>query len=407
MATLTTSILDSIKFWDGENWNEYAGFRPTATSYSTPFQNEVRGHFSNLASHASTLVLPILENLAANGGIRVGHGQVPGQWVAANFMASGNDAYMLVNPDKKVWAVNATGELFSMSTEVVIAHELGHAGGLSDPLFNLASGAVGDAMLNNNSYDYAGDALRFENQVADALGMENKRVSYGGSLSSDDARFGLLRQDFSYTDDQDVSIVRFGDQADGQLDNDIDFSDWLSAPGILAFGFTGADTMKGSAGTDHFWGGAQNDQIRGNDGNDRLFGEAGDDHLLGGAGSDVLDGGDGSDILDGGSGDEDYGIGDTIYAGHGDTVVNVDEFDTIYFEGRQLRGGDRQVLEMQFEPRSGTYESSDGLLYTYDRSARTIIVSDGIGTLTITGYDAQGPYAGDAGISLFEWQVMM
>lgn len=322
-------------------------------------------------------------------------------------MASGNDAYMLVNPDKKVWAVNATGELFSMSTEVVIAHELGHAGGLSDPLFNLATGAVTDAMLNNNSYDYAGDALRFENQVADALGMEDKRVSYGGSLLSDDGRFGLLRQGFSYTDDQEVSIVRFGDQAEGQFDNDIDFSDWLSAPDVLAFGFTGADTMKGSAGVDQFWGGAQDDEIRGNDGNDRLFGEEGDDHLYGGAGADVLDGGAGSDTLDGGSEDEAYGWGDRIYAGYGDIVANVDPFDTIYFEGRILRGGGRQVPAMEQEPRSGTYEDEGGLLYTYDKAARTIIVSDGVGSLTITGYGIDGSYFGDAGIGFYEWQVMM
>ena len=70
-----------------------------------------------------------------------------------------------------------------------------------------------------------------------------------------------------------------------------------------AFGFAGADTLKGTGlSNDFLFGGAGRDVLRATGGDDFLFGQGDDDHLIGGSGMDHLFGGLGNDTLDAGTG---------------------------------------------------------------------------------------------------------
>lgn len=94
----------------------------------------------------------------------------------------------------------------------------------------------------------------------------------------------------------------------------------------FAFGYQGADTLRGTdLSNDFLYGGSGDDLLRGFGADDFLFGQYGHDHLQGGANIDNLFGGRGHDTLDGGAGN-DYlvgGLGDDSYvvSGAGDVVV--------------------------------------------------------------------------------------
>lgn len=97
-----------------------------------------------------------------------------------------------------------------------------------------------------------------------------------------------------------------------------------------AFGGTGHDTITGNDAANRLAGGVGNDQLLGGvgadtldggDNNDVLFGDADADLLIGGAGADVIDGGAQNDLIDAGAGNDiargDDGD-DRIFAGLGD-----------------------------------------------------------------------------------------
>lgn len=253
---------------------------------------------------------------------------------------------MLFDPSATFVAFDETGRSFSLETRVVFAHELSHSTGRLDVASDLPDGVTSDALLNTATFDHVGDNLRYEHQVSDELGISTKRLSYLGSFREGDSRFADYDLTESFSNDQVVSIVRLGDQATSQIDNDIDFSAYTSNPDVLAFGFTGDDTMKGSGGIDHFWGGTGHDELRGNGGADRLHGEAGDDQLFGGDGADHLYGGDGEDVLRGEGGDDtiyadDFGDGDSIHGGAGYDTVDYSKgspIEIVRGSGNTLRG---------------------------------------------------------------------
>ena len=106
------------------------------------------------------------------------------------------------------------------------------------------------------------------------------------------------------------------------------------------YGWTGNDTLDGSAGNDYLYGEYGSDVLYGSFGHDILIG--GDEHdiLYGEFGRDVLDGGNGNDYLDGGD-DNDYFYGgagsDYLFGGAGnDTLLGfnygdggIGQFDTL------------------------------------------------------------------------------
>ncbi|KAJ56819.1 hypothetical protein ACMU_07725 [Actibacterium mucosum KCTC 23349] len=70
----------------------------------------------------------------------------------------------------------------------------------------------------------------------------------------------------------------------------------------FAFGYGGADNVRGAESIDFLYGGTGADRVEGAGAGDFLFGQAGDDVLLGQAGPDKLFGGPGDDLLSGGTG---------------------------------------------------------------------------------------------------------
>lgn len=118
-----------------------------------------------------------------------------------------------------------------------------------------------------------------QNQVANELGLYNwNQVSYESGIldnQPNDSRFSQLRTDISYSDNQPIDIVRFGDRIPPQPRDDvIDFSQRADEKNIIAFGFGGNDTIVGG------------------NGNNFLYGGPGDDTLVGGSQNNLLDGGD-------------------------------------------------------------------------------------------------------------------
>lgn len=109
----------------------------------------------------------------------------------------------------------------------------------------------------------------------------------------------------------------------------------------FGFGYSGADTVNGSAQSNDFlYGGKGADVLQGLGADDFLFGQDGDDDLQGGDGIDNLFGGRGDDRLDGGQGN-DYlvgGLGDDSYlvTGAGDVVIEQVDGGTDLVETTQV-----------------------------------------------------------------------
>jgi Ca2+-binding RTX toxin-like protein len=88
--------------------------------------------------------------------------------------------------------------------------------------------------------------------------------------------------------------------------------------GLNIYGYSGSDTVLGSANADN---------INGQDDNDFLYGQGGDDTIYGGSGLDILFGGSGNDNISGGS------ENDTILGSIGNDIISGDsQTDLLYGE---------------------------------------------------------------------------
>lgn len=207
--------------------------------------------------------------------------------------------YVALDPDAVRYGITASGTLFEFSYSVVVAHELAHwHRGFHDPGYNTPDT---NDMLNDPSYDYVGDTVRFEWQVSEELGIADKRQGYGAILNVRDGRFNLFDTSRQYLpDDVKVDIVRLGDRG-ADHPGSAGGSDIISYAGrtqaTLTFALRGDDEVQGGDGSDFVYGGAGNDVIRGGAGSDTLWGDDGDDTLVGGEGTDYLRGGAGDDTL--------------------------------------------------------------------------------------------------------------
>ena len=218
-------------------------------------------------------------------------------------------------------------------------------------------------------------------------------------------------------------------------------------------GGAGDDSLDGETGNDSLYGWFGNDTLEGGAGDDVMDGGTDDDSLVGGSGRDILAGGKGNDTMEGGDGsdkfyfwavdfgndtviggensDDDYGdelnfgalssdltVDLTQGAGgasNGESGVVTDGTNTVNFsEIERLRTGtgDDSILGSDQDDRIDANAGADtvdagagddiidlGVYGAADGDVDTVILSDGDGNDTISGFDAptdngDGTYAG-------------
>ena len=174
----------------------------------------------------------------------------------------------------------AGGKLVPEIAGLTIAHELIHN------LLGLGDNVVGtELQMNGASWDFLGDTVRLQNQIADEAGYwDNGQTNYQQAMMDSWAIFSEFQTGFSYSSDREVSISRYG-TAGADL---IDHSNRTDDSNDLLFGLAGVDTIKGGTGDDSLWGGTANDVLEGGDGDDLLSGDGGSDSIDGGAGTDIV-----------------------------------------------------------------------------------------------------------------------
>ena len=390
---------------------------------------------------------PVAQQIMHDVVARVGYiriGTSTQQNAPAFYGDGGNFGYIgislpLVN---EAYFFNDVGILVNQRTEIALIHELAHLKGLRDPDYNLAQ-------MNGPSYDFNGPVIDLQNEVVRDLGLfyiTHIQVSYDSQILSTDRRFALLDVGVSYTQGDQIDIVRYGDPDRRTINNVLDMSNRTDNSRDLIFGFSGNDTINGGGGNDYLYGGTGGDTLMGGAGNDLiyggmkpntgqqdnggtdwLYGEAGDDTiyggvdlnnpigssfggsaLIGGSGADTLIGGLGgdylygnvidnsndgaNDVLDGGGGSDEF------HVGNGDHILNldfndrvvVDDFDTLLGRGQQVApdSSTYRIIRTHGPPEWGTFE--------YVQGSTTLIVHWYTGsTIIIDGFQN-----GDAGIQL-------
>jgi len=121
---------------------------------------------------------------------------------------SGRDAssiYIGIDLDRPVSFINTTGSLVVSPPELTLIHEMAHASLLlSDP-------PDSDALENGADFDFDGNTVRFQNDVARDLGMLDKiQVSYESVISFSDPRYFQFPAGDSLTQGEAIEIARLG-----------------------------------------------------------------------------------------------------------------------------------------------------------------------------------------------------
>ena len=294
------------------------------------------------------------------------------------------------NEISNLYYFNKDGNLVHEIPELTVIHEIIHTLGYDDPL------PVHDAPTNaqmSNMFDFDGDVVRLQDDVAAELGYSNNIQSnyYSGMLSSD-AIFSNFDTSTHYTNGAHVDNVVIPEKY-GAGNDVLDLSTSLPPDSAdLIFGLAGDDEITGGGGADYLYGGAGSDYLDGGDGNDYLFGGTGDEsYLFGGGGNDVivgesaqnyLYGEDGNDVIwskgahasIGGDGGDDTiimvggsvstyvtgGAGADTFRidtkGSGPTHVEIadsDPTDQLIFNGYALTGGPMTVIDYESQTSNG------------------------------------------------------
>ncbi|MEL7035455.1 MAG: hypothetical protein AAFO04_07525 [Cyanobacteria bacterium J06592_8] len=166
------------------------------------------------------------------------------------------------------------------------------------------------------------------------------------------------------------------------------------------YGEGGADTIDGGNDADLIYGGGGNDSLIGGvdynpiDGNDTIYGDGGHDYIHGGDMYDLLYGGDGDDTMHGGS---DH---DTMYGGNhndrmngswgSDSLLGNNGNDTIYGKSGSddINGGWLDDHLYGGDGNDTLRGGKDSDTMTGGEDADTFILSDAVGTDTITDFDS-------------------
>jgi RTX calcium-binding nonapeptide repeat (4 copies) len=259
---------------------------------------------------------------------------------------------------------NTEGKLVNGDIRLTIMHELAHIYLPGDD-----PGPDNETTMNGANYDFRGPVIAEQNAIAENASLLSQiQTAYDAAFTSGDARYALFTANTSYSDDRPVDTTRLGTSGDDNINhsNNTDTGKLLD----LLFGLDGDDTIRGGLGDDSLYGGSGKtgdtgtgqDKLYGGDGGDRLYGEDGNDFLDSGLNivdeendlyGDKLYGGDGDDVLilrglwieeaKGGAGDDVFWIDSTAEGGY--RIGDSDAGDTLFWNGYQLFGGTKQIIE--------------------------------------------------------------
>jgi len=194
--------------------------------------------------------------------------------------------------------------------------------------------AAAQRLYGANMSTRTGDTVYGFNSTAGRTLFDIASASQGATFSIWDAG-GVDKLDLSgYSENADIDLRPGAFSSAGPTpDNGPAKYNLSIAVGVIiedAVGGSGHDTitgndapnaLSGGLGNDKLFGAVGDDTLDGGDNNDVMFGDAGADFLIGGAGDDVANGGADNDVIDAGSGDDilrgDDGD-DQIFAGLGD-----------------------------------------------------------------------------------------
>ncbi|QPL38385.1 hypothetical protein IT881_09525 [Erythrobacter sp. A30-3] len=258
--------------------------------------------YNNSPNHARN----ILEQAAANGHLNFYESTVGNQ--QAIIPATGQKAIGIdVGQISNLYYFNSQGKIVSEVFELTLIHEITHTLNYNDPL--PPTQRPTNAQMSS-SFDFDGDVIRLQNQVAIELGLsDNVQRSYYAAM---DARWAFFSQfnisnGYSYSGGSTIdNVVVPENQGIGNDVIDLS-SSFIPNSSDIIFGFSGDDELAGGNGNDHIYGGTGNDLISGGAGDDVLIGEAGNDIFFAGGGADIFWGGereaaplpaDGTDTVD-------------------------------------------------------------------------------------------------------------
>lgn len=288
-----SSVQDALRFYGtDESWSNHG---LTVTAFTSEDEQRIRDLVTALYN-GSTTARGILETAAQSGPIRIGEATPDDIAFFVPVLNSQDVPYLGYSfPGiDGLYYINDRGKLVKEVPILTIIHEFSHYVGTRHPGSHADPAVV--TQMNGTDFDFDGDTVRDQNNVARELGLlDNIQVSYQSGIHQAVAEFLHLTVGHSYSNGEVVDIVRPGfDHQSDILDN----SNRVDHSRDLLFGFDGSDVLKGGGGRDFLYGGSGNDELWGGADNDQIYGELGNDLLLSGSGSDFVDGGDGTDRID-------------------------------------------------------------------------------------------------------------
>ena len=242
------------------------------------------------------------------------HAGIPSDVGSANTYVS-----IDINQGSKYAFFDEEGVLHNDSLQSILVHELIHViNDVSDKI-----GAYKNSVMNAPGYDFAGDVLPTQAVIAEKLNLP-ARVSYLGTIGASSPNYASILSGVSYTDANQVDVVRTGDAAEDAVNNNnVDIMDNSTGSSRdLMLGFAGNDTLSGGAGKDYLYGGDDDYILRGGSGNDFLHGGS---KVAGGAAS----GNEGTDTAD-------YSLGNNNVAPSTGITANFDYTATATIDGQRF-----------------------------------------------------------------------
>lgn len=268
------TVANKITFFDSAHPWLFPNSSVAVSAFSASEQRLTLGWLEDLYQKSGT-AREVLDAAASQGPIRIGKTlrnnpgfQVDGSSTTPKYVGFNLEAI------NDLYYFNDHGQIVREVPALTIIHELIHYS------LNLDDTNDDYSLMNGSNYDFDGDTLRKQNQIAREVGIVgNIQTSYSAGFFNypeADSRFSLLQTGKSYSLDEIVNIVRLG--SDSPLLPDLlDMSNRQDRSRDLLFGFGGNDVLRGGGGRDFLYGGDHDDTLDGGLDNDFIDGEGGID----------------------------------------------------------------------------------------------------------------------------------